>query len=234
MRAIASASALLAGYLALVLGLTWPLASALTTRIVGLSTAFAPFDAYYSAWALSYVGRRLLTAPSHLGAANIYHPAADALFYGPAGLGALPFFAPPFFLTHNPALALNSTLIGGLAMTAWTLHLVVRRWTDSSLAGAIAAATFLTSDWATWHFIPTAPHVAALQFAPLIAFLGSRPISRPREAVLLFFLVVVQCLTEPTYVAPAILAALAVAAAAPGNHPRGVPETRPRSAPRSL
>jgi len=128
--AILRASWLLAFYLAGVAWLTWPLAGSLSS-VLPCPTGMFMHDIYYSTWALAHESHALLTAPWRIADANIYHPTPSALFYGPAGLGALPLFAPVFLATGNPTLAINVTFLVGLALTGAAMHVVVRRWTGS-------------------------------------------------------------------------------------------------------
>src|SRR5256712_12802108 len=108
--AILRASWLLAFYLAGVAWLTWPLAGSLSS-VLPCPTGMFMHDIYYSTWALAHESHALLTAPWRIADANIYHPTPSALFYVPAGLGALPLFAPVFLATGNPTLAINVTFL---------------------------------------------------------------------------------------------------------------------------
>ena len=145
--------------------------------------------------------------------ANIFAPETAALFYGQTAWGALPLFAPIYLATRDPTLAINVTLLLGLALTAVGLHLVVWRWTDSFLAGGVAAATFVTNPWVSRWFVPTAPQLAALMWMPWIALLATvRPLRR-WHMVLLAILVTLQALTDVVYVTPALFAVLGVQAA---------------------
>jgi len=142
------------------------------------------FDVLYSAWVLAWESHALTTAPAVLPDANIYHPTPRALFYGPTALGALPFFAPTFLVSGNPALALNATYLLGIVRTAVALHVVVRRWTGMPLAGVVAAWTFLTSRWIFWEWLPAAPHAAVLFYLPLVVLPASVPAQRLADVVL--------------------------------------------------
>ena len=210
--AILRASWLLAFYLAGVAWLTWPLAGSLSS-VLPCPTGMFMHDIYYSTWALAHESHALLTAPWRIADANIFHPTPSALFYGPAGLGALPLFAPVFLATGNPTLAINVTFLVGLALTGAAMHVVVRRWTGSDLAGVVGAATLLANQWVIWAFVPTAPHWAALELLPLIAFVAAAPFPSMRAALRLLPLLVLQCLTDLVYVAPAVLGPLGVLAA---------------------
>jgi hypothetical protein len=211
-------------YPAVVAWLTWPLAAVIDTLLPGIHRPL-DCDRHLSAWAMAWSSRALVEGPWAIADANIYHPAENTLFYGQAGLGALPYFMPAFLSTGNPVLALNLTLVGGLVVTACLFHLVVRHWTGSSLAGFAAGATFLSNRFVLG-YVPTAPYLAALQFLPIIALLASRRHERMRDALLLVPLVVVQCLTDPVHVSAGVLGVLGVLAGArmltPGGRAAGL------------
>lgn len=199
------------GYLGLVVWFTWPLAAAPGTTLPNTSFA-CTHDTLYSAWAQAWVSHAITTAPTRVADANIFFPDSHALFYGPAAFGAVPWSLPVFLATRNAALATNVAFLLCLALTAVAMHWVVWRWTGLDSAGFLAAWGLLTSPWLLWGFIPTAPHVAALQYFPLIVFLAAEPRMDRRRGTLLIALIAIQCLTEPVYVAPAVLAPLGLLA----------------------
>ncbi len=205
--AVVAAAAPLAGYLGLVVWLSWPLARHLPTHLPYTSRCCS-FDALQVVWTLAWESRALVTEPTRFTHANIYFPAPHALFYGWTSFGALPYFFLPFHLTGNPVLATNLMFIVSVALTAWTVHLVVRRWTGSHRAAFLAAWTLLTTLWMVWGFPATAPSYAVLQYFPLIIFAAAAPPSR-LSAVALLALVVVQGLTN-VYAAAAVLGGFTV------------------------
>jgi len=194
-------------YGSLVAWLTWPLAASLRTHLP-FTEGQCAFDTLYSAWALSWESHALVTDPRRIAEANIYAPTPHALFYGPTAFGALPYFAPIFLATGDPALAVNLLFLGGVALTAASLHLVVAAWTATQVAGLVAGSTFLTARWVLWDFIPTTPHFAVLHYLPWIVFVTATPTLGRRAALALLVLVVLQYLVEPIYVAPAVMAPL--------------------------
>src|SRR5262245_17750868 len=139
---VPSALTALAVHATLVVWLTWPLARHLGTHLPN-TVLTCQSDSLLITWALAWMSHAFATAPSSFADANIYHPAPHALFYGEAGFGALPYFLPPFMLTGNPTLAINLTFLVSLALTGWTLHLVVHHWTGSHLGGVVAGWAFL-------------------------------------------------------------------------------------------
>jgi hypothetical protein len=195
-------------WLVVAIAITWPLAGSLRTHHL-LSWWGTPFDLYQGAWAMAWQTDLLFSGrQTALAHANIFVPETGALFYGQTGWGAMPLFAPIYLPTHDPTLAINMTLLLGLALTALGVHLVVRRWTGSTVAGAVAAATFVTNPWVSRWFVPTAPQLAALMWMPWIALLASVRPFRTRHMLSLAFLVALQSLTDVVYVTPALLAAV--------------------------
>jgi hypothetical protein len=200
-----------AGYVAAVVVLTWPLASALGTHLPHTAGSFVS-DLYYATWALAWQTHALTTAPARFADANIYAGVPFALFYGTPGFGLLPIFAPIFALTGNPTLAMNGTLLLNLAATATALHVVVASWTRSRLAGIAAASTFLTARAALVQ-CGVMPQYAALAATPLIAWLLARESVSRRGAVGLAALLAVQALTDVVYVAVPVFVTVGLTAA---------------------
>jgi hypothetical protein len=200
-------AALVAAYLSAVLWLTWPTSSCPLTHLPSDTV-----DSLYSTWAMAWVSHSLATAPWSIADANIFAPERRALFYGPPALGGALLFAPVYALTGNAVLATHATFVGGLALTASSLHLVAWWWTRSHLAGLVAGATFLTTPWVHAYFVRNTPHWAALQWLPLIVALSAAQHLPFRRAALLTALVWLQSLTDPVYVAPAVLVPLCTVA----------------------
>lgn len=205
-RALKRAVPVAVVYLAVVCGLTWPLAKHLASHLPAISPS-STYDPLYSGWALAWESHTLARGSFDIANANIYFPAPDSLFYGPAALGALPYFAPTYLFTGNPTLALNVLLLVAFALTATTIHLVTHAWTASHSASVVAAASFLSNRWLLLTFVPTTPHLSVLLYFPLIIFMSANALT-PRAAALLVVLIVLQCMTDVSYVAPAVLAPL--------------------------
>lgn len=225
MRRPVGAAAALVVYAATVAWLTWPLAAHLGTHLPD-TNGMCRYDALCVGWVLAWESHALSTAPWQLNDTNIYHPAHGTLFYGDTGFGALPYFLPTYLFTGNTTLALNLLLLGGVALTAWTLHLVVRRWTGSDLAGFCAGWTLLGTRWMLWDFMPIAPSEAVLLYIPVIMLLAAAPLASWPATLRLLPVVVLQCLTNVVYVPPAVLGPLAVLALArivrPATRPAGI------------
>ena len=200
-------------YGAVVCWLTWPLAASVTTHLPFTHVAGA-FDPLYTAWVLAWETHALGSAGVTMLGANIYHPAPDALVYGPPALGAVPYFGTVFASTGNPALALNLLFLGSVVLTATLVHAVVRRWTGVAAAGLVAACTILTSRWLLWDLAPTAPQFAVVFYLPLIVDRAARPLRDHRGMLVLLLLVLAQGLVDLVYLAPATMLPLLVLAGA--------------------
>jgi hypothetical protein len=212
-RRVARVAGVLAGYLAVLAWLTWPLAAHLTTHLPYTKNV-SQTDVPYIAWTLAWQSHALATDPAHYVDANIYHPARETLFYGDPGIGALPLFAPVYLATGNPTLAINVVFLGGLALTATALHLVVGRWTGDALAGVVAVATLLTNPALMWQFLPWAPSYAVLLWFPCIMWLAARPARGVGAVVGRGVLVALQAAANLVYLAIAVVGPLAVLALA--------------------
>src|SRR5689334_4790901 len=208
----------LLAYVGAVAWLTWPLAAHLDTDLPH-AHVICNFDQPQMIWALAYTSHRLVTDPARLFEANIYHPAPHALLYAEAGFGALPFFFPTFVATGDPILAANVMFLGSLALTAWGLHLLLARWTNSAGAGVVAACTFLLTPWTLWMWAPGAINYAVLQWVPLILWLSAADDIGWRRAVALGIVLALQGATSP-YVAASVLAPVGVLACARLASPR--------------
>ncbi len=202
------AAAALAGYVVLVVWLTWPLATHLTTHLPDTHEA-CRYDLPFTGWMFGWESHILSTAPSQFADANFYHPTPHAMFYGPTCISALPYFAPTFLATGNPALSLNVLLLAAVALTAWVLHLVVLGWTGSHAAGFVAACTWLTNRWVLWEFAPTAPLYGLMLYFPLIMRATAVPAASFAAALRVLPLLVLQELVHFGYIAPATLGPVA-------------------------
>ena len=210
MTAAVRQAACLLVWTAAVLFLTWPLGAHLATHLPGVAMG-GPLDALLLGSSLAHESRALVSHPLALPDAPFYWPAPRALFYGEAGFGAVPFFMAPFLATGNPTLALNLLLLGGLVLTAWSMHRVVARLTASEAAGFVAGAVLVTTPWIAWAWLPAAPSYAVLPYFPWIMLAAARPSSRGATAAALLGLVTLQGLTS-VYVAAPLVGPLAVLA----------------------
>jgi MYXO-CTERM domain-containing protein len=206
-------------YLAVTVWLTWPLVTELD-RVLPCTNLACTVDTLYSAWAMSWQSHALATAGVSAADANIFYPTPDALYYGPAGFGAVPYFAPIYLATGSAAVATNLFLIISVGLSATAMHWVVQRWTGLAGAGVIAASMLLLHPWYLWGFVATTTHLSPLQYFPFIVWLAASPLASWTRAVVLAGLIAAQCLSDLVYVAPAVIAPLVLIAASRVLRPR--------------
>jgi hypothetical protein len=99
-------------------------------------------DAALNTWVIAWVAHILPRHPLQLFEAPIFYPEAHALAYSehllvPALLGA-----PLLWLGASPVLVHNLLIIAGLALSGWSMYLVMVRWTGSHGAGLIAGLLY--------------------------------------------------------------------------------------------
>jgi hypothetical protein len=123
-----STLAALAAYSALAAILTFP-------QITHLSTAVADHpDPLFSVWRLAWVAHQLRADPAHLFEANIFYPEHGTFAYSDAMLLPAASVAPLFWMGVSPIAIYNLTLLGGLALSAFTMFLLCRMVTGDSIA----------------------------------------------------------------------------------------------------
>lgn len=210
LRSIAVSCAVVVAYAGVVGFLTWPLGAALGTTWPRTFVA-ALTDVPLVAWSLAHQTRAIVGASSWTDG-GIYHPTPASLFYGEAGSGALVLFAPVFLATGNPTLAINVVFLGGVVLTAVSLHGVTMRFTGSHACGAIAGATFLATPWVLWEWASAAPNYAVLFPLPVVVLVAALGPTR-RSMLALVALVTLQSLAS-AYLAVATCAPLVVLGAA--------------------
>ncbi len=132
------AALVLVGFVALALAHTWPLVTAPAT----LSRTDSA-DGLLNQWILGWVAHALVTDPRAFFDANIFFPEPRTLAFSEHLAVPALFSAPVFWAGGSAVLAYNVTLWAGLALSGWTMALVVHRWTGdwyaALLAGSLAA-----------------------------------------------------------------------------------------------
>jgi hypothetical protein len=125
-----------AGHLALVAVMSWPL----VTDPVGLGFTNSP-DGRLNTWILAWDAHALLTSPSRLFDAPVFHPLPDALAFSENLL--LPaLVALPANLAGRPVLGYNLALVVSLVVSALGTQLLARRAGATPLAAFAAGAFF--------------------------------------------------------------------------------------------
>ena len=143
--------AVLAGFLALAIARTWPLALRPGT------TMAAPFgDPLLNAWILGWDADRLRHGLSGLWTAPPFYPYPDTQAYSEHLLGIAVTLAPIYWLTGNAVLVYNVALIGSFALAGIGMYLLARDLTGRRDAAVVAALAFM---WCP----NRAPHVTHLQ-----------------------------------------------------------------------
>ena len=140
-------------YLALTIGLVWPLPRGLARDIPG---DFG--DPLYTAWAMAWDA-------THLGrgwwSANIFAPQPLALAYSehflPQGLQALPIY----WATRNPILGYNVVFLSTFVLSGLGMFLLARELTGSRAAGFVAGLAYAFSPFR----IASIPHLQVLSAA---------------------------------------------------------------------
>ena len=170
MRRVLRALALCGAALAAPILMTWPLAS----DIAHLGRTANSGDARFSVWTVAWVAHALLTDPSNLFDANIYHPHRLTLAYSEANLVAGVIAAPTFGLTGNAELAHNLVVVIAFTVAAIATWLLARRLTGD---GAAAATSALLSPSART-LLPHDPHPAADGRRPAAVVVDAPPTRR--------------------------------------------------------
>jgi hypothetical protein len=212
------AAGALVACLALAVLHTWPLA----TNPGGLSR-HDNADTMLNEWIVAWVAHQTPRAPLHLFDANIFFPEPRALAFSEHLVVPGAMVAPALWLGASPVLAYNLLVLAGLALSAWAMWIVVRRWTGSTAAGAVAGSLLAFNA----HTLTRLPHVQALhlEFLPfvLLALDNLLERRRVRDAVLLGVLAALQALTSNYLLVFTVVAVTAAALA------RGTEWVRPAS-----
>jgi hypothetical protein len=126
-------------------------------------------DVTLNAWILSW-GAHALSTGRFAGFfdANIFYPEPATLAYSEHLLGVAPFFAPIYWATGNPALALNLWTVASFALCALTMYWVGLRWLQSHAAAAVAAFAYAFAP--ARFFALTHVQVLGAQYLPLLAY----------------------------------------------------------------
>ena len=185
------AAGALAACLALAVLHTWPLATG-----PAVLSRHDNADAMLNEWIVAWVAHQAPRAPLHLFDANIFHPEPRALAFSEHMTVQGLMGAPVFWLGGSPLLAYNLLVMAGLALSAWAMWLLLKRWTGSSAAGAVAGSLLAFNA----HTLTRLPHLQALhlEFMPVVLLALDRLLveRRARDAVLLGVACALQGLTS--------------------------------------
>ena len=211
-------AAALAFFVLLAVAHTWPIASdpAHLTRHDNR-------DAILNEWIVGWVAHQLPRNPLHLYDANVFHPERFTLAYSEPMVVQAVFAMPILWAGASLVLAYNLLLLAGIALSGWTMALVMRRWTGTWSAGLVAGSIYAISA----HTLSRIPHLQAqhVEFLPLALLAFDRLLDAPssRQALRLSGWFVLQGLTSIyllVFSTFALLAAAVVRVAAIGRSPR--------------
>jgi hypothetical protein len=173
-------------FVLLVLLYTWPLV------LHPASHLREWLDVHYFVWEMGWVARRIVEAPWALFDAPIFYPHGLTLaFSEPMLVPALVTFGPVYWVSGNPILAYNVTVVSFQALAGWAAYYAARRLTGSALAGWIGGIVFALSPIRTGYY-----HFAHMQLSfamPLGLFWFARFLERRRPRDLVWSLVFVWC-----------------------------------------
>jgi hypothetical protein len=164
---VRAGSAIVLGYLALTLFVTYPL----SLDPGGLVLSRVP-DTDLFIWTLGWDTHALTHSPLSIFDANIYHPARRTLAYSENLLGDVIFAAPVLWLTSNPVLAMNVVALASCVLCGVGAYLLARKL-GVGRAGAILSG--LVFAFAPPRFLRIGQlHLTSVHWMPFaLAFLHS-------------------------------------------------------------
>ena len=188
---------ILAAYTALAVWWLWPLPSLMTDHSAYFSAEFPLViaDFYLIVWTLAWGAHALVTAPWQLFHANAFHPATSSLAFSEHLLGDAPLFAPVYWATGNPILAVNVFVLATFVLSALAMYALVRRYTGPP--AALVAGFFYA--FYPWRYDSLAHlHMLAVQYFPLVFLFTDRWLetARRRDVVLLALALILQALSS--------------------------------------
>jgi hypothetical protein len=154
---------------------TWPLAAD-PGRLSRNDNA----DTMLNEWIVAWIAHQLPRAPWHLFDANIFYPEPNTLAFSEHLFVPAMIAAPALWAGASPVAAYNGLVLAGFALTAWTVWIVVTRWTGDWLAGLAAGSLAAFNA----HTLTRLPHVQALhlEFLPLALLALDRLIRHGRRS----------------------------------------------------
>lgn len=168
---------------------SWPLASN-PSRLARLDND----DAALNTWVIGWVAHALPRDPLRLFEAPIFYPEHQTLAYSEHLFAESVMGAPLLWLGASPVLVHNLLLIAGLALSGWSMYLLMLRWSGSVWAGIVSGLIYAFNAHALTRFAHLqAQHV---EFFPLILYALDRVLADPgrRNVALLAIAFVLQAL----------------------------------------
>ena len=148
-------AAALVFFVVLAVAHTWPLASnpaTLSRNDNGDTTLIE--------WTLAWDAHQIVREPWNLFEGNIFYPSHDTLAFSEHLFTLGLMGAPLLWSGLSPVLVYNLLVIAGLALSGWSLCLVVRRWTGDWMAGVLAGSILAFNA----HTLTRLPHLHALHY----------------------------------------------------------------------
>ena len=168
---------------------SWPLASD-PAHLARLDN----HDAELNTWIVAWTAHILPRHPLDLFEAPILYPEHHSLAFSehmfvPSLLGA-----PLLWAGASPVLVYNLLIIAGLALSGWSMYLLMRRWTGSEAAAIIAGLIYAFNAHVLTRFVHLQAH--HVEFFPLVLYAFDRVLveRRLRDVLLLSFAFVLQAL----------------------------------------
>ena len=139
--------------------MTWPLASDLAHLFIQFG------DPMLQVWTMAWDLHALLTDPAHIFNANIFYPYRNTLAYADHLFGQAALIVPVLLVSGNAILANNLSVLLALALSGFTMYLLVYDLTGSRLAGVVAGVAFASTPNRMVHI----PHLnlVSAEFLPL-------------------------------------------------------------------
>ena len=158
---------------------TWPLILVGTDHVLDHQGALLA-DIELVMWILSWGAHALSTAPQLLFDGNAFHPLSNSITFSEHLLGDQVLFLPVWGVTGNPVLGLNTLIFASALLSGLFMHMLVRRWSDSTLGAFVAGLAIIC---APWRQEVGRPHLLQMQYLPLVLLLVDRAARHGRLGV---------------------------------------------------
>jgi hypothetical protein len=129
-------------YAGLAFGLQYPLFADPARSIVDGDGWLTTPGVNLAMWALAWDWHVLTSAPWRLFEANIFHPAPYSLTSTEPMLGQLPVFGPVYWLSGNPVLANQVTILLDVALSGAAMYALLRHWGAARMAAFFAGFVY--------------------------------------------------------------------------------------------
>jgi hypothetical protein len=168
--------AALAFFILVAVAHSWPLASA-PGRLARLDN----HDAELNTWIIAWVAHALPRQPLGLFDAPILHPERRSLAFSEHMFVPSVMGAPLLWAGASPVLVYNLLIMAGLALSGWSMYLLMRRWTGSEWAGVIAGLAYAFNAHILTRFVHLQAH--HVEFFPLMLYAFDRVLIDPSTSL---------------------------------------------------